>query len=177
MTGIVIYATIAILIIVLAAWLGRQRRENATFAIGIQQDATVGNPWENGCLRLAERIFDSTDYLWLRDEVRNPALARILARSRKQMALGWLQTVRRSFAALVRTPEPVPSRGSEVTSSTELLLLTLRFHFLLAYALFVVRIFGPYHRLIPSLRWARFLPGPYGRDTSYSTVDLNDILK
>jgi hypothetical protein len=37
-----------------------------------------------------------------------------------------------------------------------MLWLTLRFQFLLSYALLVVRLFGPYHRLLPSFTWVPF---------------------
>ncbi len=111
--------------------------------------------WEGTDFTLAERIFDPADYLWLRDELGHPGLARALARSRKRVALHWLSALERSFEDLVRVAEcspPQANRG-EVLSSWQPLARTLRFHFLLGYAQLVVRIFGPYHRLVPRLNW------------------------
>jgi hypothetical protein len=104
-------------------------------------------------LTVAEKIFDRADYLWLRDKVGFPLLAQSLCRSRQQMAIKWLRAVRRSFNDVVLTQAPVPDpiappRGP---GSWELLWMTLRFHLLLTYAALVVRVFGPYHRLVPPL--------------------------
>jgi hypothetical protein len=104
---------------------------------------------------LAERLFDPSDYWWLRDEVRLPALAESLRRSRQQMALAWLRGLRRSFDQLLKTPDPAGSESgrSDSWGSWRLLRLALRFHLVLGYACFVVRFLGPYHNLVPSCGW------------------------
>jgi hypothetical protein len=118
--------------------------------------------WDGRGLTIAERIFDPKDYHWLREEAGFPPLAESLRRSRQQMALRWLRAVRRSFGNLIRTPElPAPGRArTEGEGSWELLWMTLRFHLVLAYASFVVRYFGPYHRLVP-FGWMRAYSSPF----------------
>src|SRR2546425_5006391 len=151
------YGLVAVVIAVLAGILVRQQDD--AFDRDAHQDY-LRNLCDGSALSLAERIFDSGDYLWLRHEVGYPQLAQALLDWRKQMAIRWLKALRRSFDELVRTPEPVsPLENSEgAPSSWGLLWLTFRFHFLLTYALFVVRLFGPYHRLIPSASWLHSVP-------------------
>lgn len=122
--------------------------------------ATDSLLWSDEGLSVAERILDSSDYLWLRDEVQFPDLAKVLLQERKQMALAWLRSVRSAFKELVRTPEPQPGvdAGHNSKSDWARTFLTLRFNFLLLYATLVVRVFGPYHRMIPSLRWLNVIP-------------------
>ncbi len=119
--------------------------------------------WETPRLRIAERIFDAADFHWLRDEIVHPELARALARARKQIALEWLKAVRLSFDHLVRTPAPVAPSPEPVP---RLLWMSLRFRILLGYATLVVRLFGPYHRLIWSFdflaTFSRLRPAPSG---------------
>ncbi len=178
MTSVLIYAALAILILLLTAWLVRQRRKGRVSAWEISQEDYVQDLWDSRSLRLAERLFDSTDHLWLRDEIGQPKLARVLACERKQMALRWLHALRRSFDDLVRVPEPDSARMNpgDVPANWRLLRLTLRFHFLLAYAVVVVRLFGPYHRLIPSADWLRFFPEFEGGKAAYSAADFYDKL-
>ncbi len=177
-TAILIYSIVALLIVSLTAWLVRQRREEGLPTVALHQEDYVRDLWENGSLRLAERLFDSTDHLWLRDEIGQPKLARVLTRERKQMALRWLHALRRSFNDLVRVPESDSARArpGDVPANWQLLRLTLRFHFLLTYAVFVVRLFGPYHRLIPSADWLRFFPKFESGKAAYSPAEFNDKL-
>ena len=161
MTSIVIYALLSILLLVLAAVLVRQSHEAGPAEIEGERDY-FQDRWDGPSLTLAERLFDPADYVWLRDRVQFPHIARFLVRSRKQMALRWLKALRSSFDDLVRTPEPTTSdgRATEPLQNWKLLWLILRFQCLIGYAMFVVRFFGPYHRLIPPLGWVRPKPEP-----------------
>ena len=159
MTAAIPYVLIAILLMVVAALLARERRP------GEAEDVPTGEcrldrPVNGQFQKVADRIFDPADFLWLRDALGRADLARALARTRKQLAILWLKSLQRSFNELVRTPEPTSRQGAanRGPASWGLLWLTLRFHLLLVYALFVVRTFGPYHRLLPTLGWRRFLP-------------------
>lgn len=111
-------------------------------------------------LDLSARIFDPSDARWLQEELAFPELAKSLIAGRKQMAIRWLEVLQASYADLVRTPEFAPSDASEVTSARngQMLWLSLRFKFLVSYALVEVKVFGPYHRLIPSFNWAPSRP-------------------
>ena len=93
------------------------------------------------------------------------------------MALQWLRALRRSFDELVRVPETPQDReaASESVPSWPLLWFTLRFHLLVSYALLVVRVLGPYHRLNPPANCVGFLTSLRRRQASYDTVNLNDI--
>jgi hypothetical protein len=170
MTTTLAHSIIALLVVIVAALLLRPRYESA----GAEAESSEGYAkglWDGPGWNLAERIFDSSDYLWLRNELGSPQLARTLARSRRQMALKWLRAVRRSFDELVRTPEPAPPGGapSDARGSGELLRLTLRFHLILGYAFLVVRFFGPYHRLVPSFGWMHPL---FSRPERYGPADI-----
>lgn len=158
MTTILIYPAIAVLVLALALLLARRSKEALT-DLETQSKLAQGL-WEDTGLRLAEKVFDSGDYFWLRDEVGFPELAGVLKRARQDMALEWLQALRRSFHALVLTPEATQAGGETDSSlhSWKMLWVTLRFQFVLAYAIFVVKYFGPYHRLIPFVQWARTNP-------------------
>ncbi len=178
MTAVLVYSALALFLIGLTAWLVRQRREKDLPTVAVHQEDYVRDLWDNGSLKVVERLFDSTDHLWLRDEIGQPKLARVLTRERRQMALQWLHDLRRSFNDLVRVPESDPARMNpgDVPADWQLLWLTLRFHFLLAYALLVVRLFGPYHRLIPSADWLRFFPKFESGKAAYSAAEFNDKL-
>jgi hypothetical protein len=110
-------------------------------------------------LDLSERIFDPSDARWLCEELAFPKLAISLTRARKQLAIRWLKALQASFAELVRRPEPEPGEAPPTNSaaSWQMLWLTVRIQVLLLYALLMVRLFGPYHRLIPSFTW---IPSP-----------------
>ncbi len=171
-----IYTIVAILIVVLTVLLVRQSQREGSSDEDARKDY-LRDLCDGPSLHLAERIFDPGDYLWLRDEVRHPGLARALGRSRQQMAVRWLQAVRRSFDDFVSTPQPLPeSNLGEVPSPWHLLWLTLRFHFLLRYAMLVVRVFGPYHRLVPPLKWIPSLSASEARKARYRTTNTGDVL-
>ena len=112
-------------------------------------------------LDLSERIFDPSDARWLQEELAFPKLAKSLTLERKRLAIRWLEALQASFDDFVRTPEFASSEAPEEASigSWEMLWLTIRFKILVSYALLVVKLFGPYHRLIPSFAWVPFLPG------------------
>lgn len=154
MTELAIYAIFAIAFLVLAAWLVRETSAHDEGEIDAEKDLAQGL-WDGPSLNLAYRIFDPADYKWLHDELWFPVAARALASHRKQLAIQWLKGLRNSFKELVRLPEDAALEGGLGTgdSSWQLLWLTLRFQFLLSYALLVVRLFGPYHRLVPYLGW------------------------
>jgi hypothetical protein len=59
-------------------------------------------------------------------------------------------------------------------ASWHMLWLTVRFQFLLSYALLVVKLFGLYHRLMPSFTWIPFPRGADSRLHSPVFVDSND---
>jgi hypothetical protein len=112
-------------------------------------------------LDLSERIFDPSDARWLEEELAFPKLANALTLDRKQLAIRWLEALQASFDELVRTPEIAPSSDPEASSAGgwRMLWLIIRFKFLVSYALLVVKLFGPYHRLIPSFAWVSFSQG------------------
>jgi len=154
MTAALLYSAIALAVLLLAVVLLRPWAEPARGEAEIDLEEDAQGLLAESSVRLVERVFDPRDYRWLRDEIGLPDLARSLAQARRQLALKWLRALRRSFAESLRTPQPPEASLDEVPGSWRLLWLTLRFHFLLSYALWVVRFFGPYHRLIPSLDWA-----------------------
>ena len=159
MTEFLLYVALAVFVLALAVILACQRRSPASIE--------VENQWAPGSglldcavLQIVERIFDPADYRWLQDEIKFPQLAATLARKRKEMALRWLRGLRISFNELVRSPRPDNAVGrDDDPSDWALLLLTLRFQLLLGYAVLVVRLFGPYHRLVPSFGWLRVVSG------------------
>ncbi len=161
MTELLVYTLIAIAVLVLTVSLVRIAPSHVTEEL--QQAAEPWRPGEGinaSFLQLGDKIFDPRDYRWLRYELSFPGAAEDLARHRRRLATEWLESLRNSFQELVRTPEPECAEGeSESTlSSWKLLWLTLRFHLLVSYALFVIRFFGPYHQLIPSFAWLDALP-------------------
>ena len=152
-----IYAAIAIAFLVLVIGFLRKPRPDDLDDVFTAKSYVpkVGNGrW----LDLSERIFDPSDARWLEEELAFPKLARELIVERKRLAIRWLESLQASFDEVVRTPEPFPSEAPLEGSagSWQLLWLTLRFKFLVTYALFVVKVFGPYHRLIPSFSWVPF---------------------
>lgn len=172
MTAALPYVLIAILMMVVAALLARERQPSEAGDVPAGE-CRLDRPVNGQFQKVADRIFDPSDFLWLRDALGRADLARALARTRKRLAIVWLKSLRRSFNELVRTPEPTPRQGptNHGPESWRLLWLTLRFHLLLAYALFVVRTFGPYHRLLPTLGWRRFLPGDTSPKSHLHAVD------
>lgn len=90
-------------------------------------------------LDLAQRIFDPADYVWLHDELCFPEAARVLAKHRQKLAVKWLKGLRNSIKELSHLAEPAAAESHKVPS-WQLPWLTLRLHFLVSYALFVVRL-------------------------------------
>jgi hypothetical protein len=160
MIEMLLYSVLAIAVLVLAAWLARVKPpagEDENLLHNDNSDGAFSPQW----LELAHRVFDPADYLWLRDELCFPQVAALLARHRKDLAIKWLKALRSSFKEFVGVPNPdsaVDGLASKL-SSWQSLWLTLRFQFLLFYALFVVRLFGPYHRLVPRFGWLEALRG------------------
>jgi hypothetical protein len=155
-----IYAAIAIAFLILVLGLfGKTRyHEPDQFLLEIQPPPSpVNGRW----LHLSERIFDPSDARWLANELAFPKLAKALVLGRKRLAIRWLEALQTSFDEVVRTPELFPSEAPEASSmgSWQMLWLTLRFKFVVSYALLVVKLFGPYHRLIPSFSWVPLPPG------------------
>jgi len=167
-----IYAgtAIAFLILVLVLLAKDHFREsNDTLTKEDYAEWVGGKRW----LSLSERIFDPSDVRWLREELAYPEFADSLTRARQQLAIHWLRALQASFIEIVRTPEFVPLAGSQVDSTAGLQVMwrSVRFQILLFYALVVVSLFGPYHRLIPSFSW---LPLLRGNDTALQRPILID---
>jgi len=152
-----IYAVIAVASLLLALALYRKSRPDEP--PDTLTEITCAPNIRNGrWLHLSERIFDPSDARWLSEELAFPKLAETLTRGRKRLAIHWLETLQASFDDLVRTPETTPSSPAEANSpgGWQMLWLTVRFKLLISYALLMVRMFGPYHRLIPSFSWLPF---------------------
>jgi hypothetical protein len=162
MTSLAVYTLGAFLILILAALLVRQDHGSARESENDRAQCL----WDESFLGLAERIFDASDCLWLRNELGFPHLADALARSRKLMALRWLSLLRSSVEELIRVPEPMEesARAGALSPNWGLLWLTLRFQLFLGYATLVVRMLGPYHRLVPPLEW---IPSRRGIEARY----------
>jgi hypothetical protein len=156
-----IYAAIAIAFLILVLHLfGKTRSHEPDERMPDNQFASSGG---NGrLLYLSERIFDPSDARWIAEELAFPKLAEALMLGRKRLAIRWLETLQASFDDMVRTPELIPSELPEASSagSWQMLWLTVRFKFLVSYALIMVKLFGPYHRLVPSFSWL-----PFSRET------------
>jgi len=159
-----IYAAAAIAFLILVVgFLQKPDRSDPDESLSERSCApSIGNgPW----LDLSERIFDPSAARWLEEELAFPKLAKALIIGRKRLAIRWLEALQSSFDEVVRTPESVPSDAPAAFSagSWQMLWLTIRFKLLVSYALFVVKVFGPYHRLIPSFSW---VPFPQGSERS-----------
>ena len=155
MNATVLYTVVAALTIVAVFLLLRAGHATRVVDTDIDQEFLEGL-WDSQCLMVVEKIFDPLDYRWLRDQAGLVPFAESLFRARQQLALTWLRAMRRSFDDLIRTPElpPADNAHGEAERGWKMLWVTLRFHFLLTYAYFVVRYFGPYHRLVP-FSWVR----------------------
>jgi hypothetical protein len=149
-----IYAAISIAFLILVLGLIGKTRSHEPDESLLESRPTP-SPANGRWLHLSERIFDPSDARWVANELAFPKLAESLIQGRKRLALRWLEALQASFDEVVRTPELFPSEAPEESSvgSWQMLWLTLRFKFVLSYALLVVRLFGPYHRLIPSFSW------------------------
>ena len=159
MMHLITYMIIALsAVLVIALYVHKSQRDEQNDAV-VTKDL-FHSQGKGRWLSLSERLFDRADYLWLRDEVHFPALARDLANSRKRLAIRWLVSLRKSFDELISTPEPElddDGSASPAPGSWRFLYMTIRFYALITYALVVVRIFGPYHRLYPSFGWTRLV--------------------
>jgi hypothetical protein len=153
----IIYTAIAIAFLLSVLGLIRKTRsqESDEFIPDRHSAPSIGNRrW----LDLSDRIFDPSDARWLAEELAFPKLAKSLSLERRKLAIHWLETLQASFDEVVRTPELDPGEAPAASSagSWRMLWLTLRFKFLVSYALLMVKLFGPYHRLIPSFSWLPF---------------------
>ena len=167
-----IYAAIAIFFLILVVGLIRkpQTPDPDEYLAGRSCAPSIGNGrW----LDLSERIFDPSDARWLSEELAFPKLAKALVMGRKRLAVRWLEALQASFDEVVRARELTPNDAPVANSpgSWQMLWLTLRFKLLISYALFVVKVFGPYHRLIPSFSW---IPFPQGSERSIRQPALAD---
>jgi hypothetical protein len=158
MSVLIFYAAFAICFLLLVLVLLTRGRTHESSA-GAEQDHGTPDFTEDRWLNLSERIFDPEDARWLREELAFPVLADSLTQLRKQLAIRWLKTLQGAFNEFVRAPEMLADDSPEVDSSQSWrwLWLAVRFQMLIFYALMVVRLFGPYHRLIPSFGWMRYL--------------------
>ena len=152
---LLIYVVAAIVFLLLV--LGLVRKDRVPEADDCLFDSRSVPRIDNGrWLELSERIFDPSDVRWLEEELAFPKLAHCLRLGRKRLAIRWLEALQASFDDLVRTREVAPDDEAAQTGpgGWRMLWLTLRFKLMISYAMLVVRLFGPYHRLIPSLSWA-----------------------
>jgi hypothetical protein len=174
MTAILAYAAIGILVILVVALLLRAARAEERAGPSVGQGRLQGLP-EQRFLNLSERIFDPADYLWLKHDLGQPQHARALVRARQRLAVQWLRILKASIDELVRAPEPALAGRSSTSgpANGQLLWLILRFHFLLAYALVVIRLFGPYHRLVPAFNWRRFIPESSSRESPLNPANFS----
>jgi len=172
MTSLLPNLVFALVVLVVAALLVCQGRRRTRPETGDDRDLARGLG-EGVGLDLATRIFDSADYRWLRDELGFPQLAQALLRYRKELALRWLSGLRSSFNELVRAQQSAAASAgiSDEPGGWAALFYTLRFQFLLGYALLVVHLFGPYHRLVPSYGWLRALVGFRIRRKRFGVAD------
>jgi hypothetical protein len=148
------YATIAIAFLILVLGLLRKARSDE-FHESIPISHPAPSIDDARWLNLSERIFDPSDARWLKEELAFPTLAEVLTLGRKRLAIRWLEALQSSFEEVVRTPDLTLGEASEASprGNWQMLWLTLRFKLLISYALIVVKLFGPYHRLIPSFSW------------------------
>jgi len=155
-----IYAALAIAFLILV--LGFLRKPKPHDLDEATEEKSYAPSVGNGrWLDLSERIFDPSDARWLEEELAFPKLACALMLDRKHLAIRWLEALQASFDEMVRTPEIAPSSDPEArrAGGWRMLWLIIRFKFLVSYAQFVVKVFGPYHRLIPSFAWVPFSQG------------------
>lgn len=148
------YLILAFLMIAFAVLLTRQSGTGMGPLSDREKDCTIVL-LDDFSLDLAERIFDPGDFRWLHDEIGFPELAHELERQRKALALRWLWCLRTSFNELVRAPVSagMPVGDDRDSTGWGATFQTLRFQILLAYAMLVVWMFGPYTRIAPSFGW------------------------
>lgn len=160
MIALIAYATLAVAFLILVVSLLRKPSPQDLDEV-VEEKRYAPSVANGRWLDLSERIFDPSDARWLEEELAFPKLANALMLDRKQLAIRWLEALQASFDELVRTPENAPSGESEAKPAAgwRTLWLILRFKLLVSYALFMVKLFGPYHRLIPSFAWIPFSRG------------------
>lgn len=160
-----IYGTAAVFFLILVVCLVKNRQAPDLDERSMEW-SYAPNLGSGRWLDLSERIFDPSDHRWLEQELAFPKLAKALVKARKQLAIQWLRALQSSFDDVVRAQGTALSEAPEDNSPAawQMLWLTLRFKLLISYALFVVRVFGPYHRLLPSFSW---VPFPQGSERSF----------
>jgi hypothetical protein len=146
-----IYSAVAISFLILVVILLRNSQP-LDAEDSLTETACRPNLGNGRWIDLSERIFDPSDARWLREELAFPTLANALIVARRRLAIHWLEALQASFNEVVRVREVATSEARS-PGSWHMLWLIVRFKLLLAYALFVVKVFGPYHRLIPSFSW------------------------
>ena len=149
-----LYVVIAVAFLLLVLGLHRRSRSAEPEEL-LRDDSRAPSVGNGRWLHLSERIFDPSDARWLADELGFPKLAQALTLERKRLAIAWLVALRASFDELLRAPDLSPDKASQTgfDGSWQMLWLAFRFRISISYALLVVRVFGPYHRLIPSFSW------------------------
>lgn len=162
-------ALVALLILIVAGLLVRRNQQYRARSA----EAVANEPlcwWEESGLVLGERIFDPADCRWLRDEIGHRDLERVLARERRRAALQWLKAIKSSFDDLVLLPASAYANTQAALPDWKMFWLTFRFHALVGSAILAVRLFGPYHRLIPPLNWLASMRRAEARRPRYHTV-------
>lgn len=165
------YSALAVILIVLVAILLR-RSPSPVRPRELRPDYSRG-VLDGSNFALALRLFDSSDFLWLRDAIGFPQLAWELERQRRRLALCWVEDLRREFLEHVRTPDPQIHDEDPFRLRRARLGATLRIHLLLVYAHFVIRFFGPYHRLVPPLDWLEALTPRSAPERASARVNLS----
>lgn len=115
--------------------------------------------WDSDSLQIGKRIFDPTDYVWLKDSLKAPLLAHEMATFRKTLALRWLSQTAHDFRELVHTFRENPGQMSPHRSVGEMNILwqALSFHGLMLFTKISVLLFGPF-KTLGNFGWpARYL--------------------
>jgi hypothetical protein len=169
--NVLAYSALAVFLIALVAVL--VRRSPPPIGPAEPRPDYSGGVLNGSSLALASRLFDSSDFVWLRDAIGFPQLARELERRRRRLALCWIEDLRREFLEHVRTPDPQFLLTDSPRRKRARLGAILRIHLLLAYAHFVIRFFGPYHRLVPPFGWLEALTPRPAPDRTSARVNLS----
>jgi hypothetical protein len=171
MTGLLTYAAIGVLFLLLSALIFRQSQIWESTASEADIDPVQGLCDER-FLALGLLIFSSTDYNWLRDDLALPHLALSLTQSRRRIALRWLSGLRAAFNCRIVTVHHVSSENGFGKSIPDRYFLwrTVFFYLVWAYAWTVVFVFGPDRRLTPSFDWKLFIPRYIPRGSPHDAV-------